>query len=84
MSMNGLQHVVCRAAIDPGFLKLLAHSARDALYGFDIADDEVAMIDALRPGSLEELGRGVEAWRRGDHGHSRSVVREPAIAIVAG
>ena len=66
MSTYGLQHVVCRGAIDPEFLRQLALSPMDALRGFDLAEDESAMVAALRPQTLDELARGVEAWRRGD------------------
>jgi hypothetical protein len=74
MSMNGLQHVVCRAVIDPDFLDMLARSPVDALYGFDIDRDEASMIEAIRPQSLQELARGVEAWRRGDVGRTQPSV----------
>ena len=66
MSMNGLQHLVCRGAIDREFLGLLVRSPEDAVRGFDLTDGEAAMVLALRPRSVEELARGVEAWRRGD------------------
>ena len=66
MSTYGLQHVVCRGAIDPDFLRQLARSPMDALRGFDLAEDESAMVAALRPQTLDELAQGVEAWRRGD------------------
>ncbi len=66
MSAQSLQHVVCRGAIDAEFLRLLARAPAEALAGFDLAEDESAMIVGLRPQSLEDLARGVEAWRRGD------------------
>jgi hypothetical protein len=81
--MNGLQHVVCRAAIDSDFLKLLAHSPIDALYGFDVAEDEASLIVNLRPQSLKELALGVEAWRRGDVGIFQPTVRAPAMMALA-
>ena len=66
MSAQTLQHIVCRGAIDAEFLHLLARAPAEALAGFDLADDESAMIVGLRPQSLEDLAQGVEAWRRGD------------------
>jgi len=66
MSAQTLQHVVCRGAIDAEFLRLLTRAPTEALAGFDLAEDESAMIVGLRPQSLEDLARGVEAWRRGD------------------
>jgi hypothetical protein len=84
MSMNGLQHVVCRAVIDSDFLNLLARSPVDALYGFDIDDDEALMIEAIRPQSLGELARGIEAWRRGTFSLNQPSVRESTVAMVAG
>jgi len=84
MTMNGLQHLVCRAAIDTDFLRLIARSPADALRGFDVADDEASMIEALRPQSLEELARGVEAWRRGDFAVGRSTVSGTALVALVG
>ena len=83
MSMNGLQHLVCRAAIDADFLRLLARSPVDALYGFELADDEASVVEALRPQSLEELARGVEAWRRGDLIIAQPSARESAKVALA-
>ncbi len=66
MSAQTLQHIVCRGAIDAEFLRLLGRAPAEALAGFDLADDESAMLLGLCPQSLEDLARGVEAWRRGD------------------
>jgi hypothetical protein len=83
MSMNGLQHVVCRAAIDSDFIKLLARSPIDALHGFDVDDDEVSMFESLRPQSLRELACAVEAWRRGDALVPQRPLPEPAVVVLA-
>lgn len=64
--MRGLQQIVCKSAIDPGFLRWLTQSPAEAMRGFDLGDDEVALVLALRPQSLDELAQGVEAWRRGE------------------
>ncbi len=73
MSTLALQHLVCRGAIDAEFLRTLTVAPTDALAGFDLAADESAMIVELRPQSLEELARGVEAWRRGDVAPARTL-----------
>jgi len=65
MSAQGLQHVVCRGAIDRSFFTELARSPIHALAGFDLNDDERALIIGLAPRDLAELTLGVEAWRRG-------------------
>ena len=84
MSMNGLQHLVCRAAIEADFLHLLARSPADALRGFEVSADEAAMIEVARPRSLEDLARAVEAWRRGDRIMALPRAREAAIPVAAG
>jgi len=84
MSMNGLQHLVCRAAIEADFLHLLARSPADALLGFEISADEAAMIEAARPRSLDDLARAVEAWRRGDLIFARPRVSDAAVPVGAG
>jgi hypothetical protein len=84
--MRGLQHLVCKSAIDPSFRDWLARSPVDAVRGFDLADDEVAMILALRPQTADDLAAGVEAWRRGEALPLRapSPVWQVAPAILAG
>jgi hypothetical protein len=64
--MRGLQQLVCKSAIDPGFLTWLSRSPADAMRGFDLGEEETALVLALRPQSLDELATGVEAWRRGE------------------
>jgi hypothetical protein len=86
MTMRGLQNVVCRGAIDAEYLRWLARSPAEALYGYDLADDEVAMIVALRPQSVDELAGSVEAWRRGDMLMARTQAHawETPVAALAG
>ncbi|MGH2588529.1 MAG: hypothetical protein ACRDJE_26705 [Dehalococcoidia bacterium] len=86
MTMRGLQNVVCRGAIDTEYFRWLARSPAEALYGYDLADDEVAMIVALGPQSLDELAGSVEAWRRGDVLPARMPARawEAPVAALAG
>jgi hypothetical protein len=64
--MRGLQQLVCKSAIDPAFLHWLTRSPADAMRGFDLGEEETALVLALRPQSLDELASGVEAWRRGE------------------
>jgi hypothetical protein len=64
--MRGLQQLVCKSAIDPSFLNWLTRSPADAMRGFDLEEEETALVLSLRPQSLDELARGVEAWRRGE------------------
>lgn len=75
MSTQGLQHVVCRSAIDRDFLQLFARAPSEALIGFDLDDDETAMVVALGARTLEDLAGGVEAWRRGDPDPERAPAR---------
>jgi hypothetical protein len=71
--MSALQQVVCRGAIDPSFMRLLAESPSEALLGFDLASEEAATIVDARPQSLFELAGVVEAWRRGEAAVARAV-----------
>jgi hypothetical protein len=64
--MRGLQQVVCKSAINPGFLRWLTQSPLDAMRGFELGEDEAAFVLTLRPQSLDELAQGVESWRRGE------------------
>jgi hypothetical protein len=64
--MRGLQQLVCKSAIDPGFLNWLTRSPADAMRGFELGEDETALVLTLRPRTLDELAQGVEAWRRGE------------------
>ena len=64
--MRGLQQIVCKSAIDPGFLRWLTQSPAEAMRGFDLGEDETTFVLTLRPRSLDELANGVEAWRRGE------------------
>jgi hypothetical protein len=70
--MRGLQQLVCKSAIDAEFLRWLSRSPADAMRGFDLAEEEMAMVLALRPQSLDDLASGVEAWRRGEPLPARS------------
>jgi hypothetical protein len=82
--MSALQQVVCRGAIDPSFMQLLADSPGEALMGFDLADEEAATIMDARPQSLFELARVVEAWRRGEAAVARAVRtawQRPSVAL---
>ncbi len=83
MSAQGLQHVVCRGAIDRDFLQLLARAPSAALIGFDLDADEAAMVMTLDARTLEDLARGVEAWRRGDPDPERAPVRRRSAAPMA-
>jgi hypothetical protein len=65
MSMQALQHVVCRGAIDREFMALLARSPREAVRGFGLTVAEEEMIVGLGARTLVDLADGVEAWRRG-------------------
>jgi len=86
MTMRGLQQLVCKSAIDSDFLGWLARSPSEAMRTFDLADEETALVLALRPQSLDELAAGVEAWRRGEElpMRSRPQVWRPADAALAG
>ncbi|MGD9890715.1 MAG: hypothetical protein AB7R89_19475 [Dehalococcoidia bacterium] len=64
--MRGLQQLVCKSAIDPSFLHWLIRSPADAVRGFDLSAAETELVLTLHPQSLDELVRGVEAWRRGE------------------
>ena len=64
--MRGLQQIVCKSAIDPSFLRWLTQSPAEAMRGFELGDDETALVLTLRPQSLDDLAQGVEAWRRGE------------------
>jgi hypothetical protein len=74
-TMRGLQQLVCKSAIDPGFLHWLTRSPADAMRGFDLGEEELALVLSLRPQSLDELASGVEAWRRGEPLPTRTAVR---------
>jgi hypothetical protein len=65
MSAQGLQHVVCRGAIDRSFLSELAALPERALAGFDLDNDERTLLIEMAPHNLTELARGIEAWRKG-------------------
>jgi hypothetical protein len=82
--MSALQQVVCRGAIDPSFMRLLVQSPREALTGFDLAEDEAATIVDARPQSLFELAGVVESWRRGEATVARTIRTDwqrPAVAL---
>jgi hypothetical protein len=80
MSAQGLQHVVCRGAIDRSFFSELATSPQFALAGFDLTAEERNLILALAPRDLIELAHGIEAWRKG----SLPVTSAPARELVHG
>jgi hypothetical protein len=84
--MRGLQQVVCKSAIDPGFLRWLSQSPAEAIRGFDLGDDEAALVLSLRPQSLDDLAQGVEAWRRGEPlpVATRATYRSSVLAGMAG
>lgn len=64
MSMEGLQEVLCRSAVDRAFLLLLASAPHKALAGFDLDGAERAVVAEPPVRSLEELAVRVEAWRK--------------------
>ena len=66
MSVQGLQHVVCRGALDPGFMALFARAPHEAIAGLDLSAAERELLIDLQARTLTDLAAGVEAWRRGE------------------
>jgi hypothetical protein len=53
MSLETVQMIIGRAAIDPEFRKLLIENAAQACKGYDLTEDELAALEALDGESLE-------------------------------
>lgn len=53
MSLEAVQMVIGRAATDPEFRELLIEDAAAACQGYDLAEDELAALEALDGESLE-------------------------------
>jgi hypothetical protein len=81
MSALGLQHVVCRSAVDRDFLTQLRHTPVDAMAGFDLDDAERSLLLSIQPRTLFELAEAVEGWRTGAIPRGRiAVLGAPLVA----
>jgi|GEM_PF-1688202 len=84
MSAQGLQHVVCRGAVDRDFITHLRQTPHDAMVGFDLDEGERSLLASLAPRSLYDLAGAVEAWRRGEVSQEHVAVFAPALVARAG
>ena len=64
--MQTLQLILCRGAVDHGFLGELLERPSEALRDYDLSPQEYAVIAESSARSLVELARAVEAFRRGE------------------
>ncbi len=71
MSMEPLQAVVCRGAVDAAFLLLLACAPMRALAGFGLSKAEQELLARPPARSLEDIALRVEAWRVGEVMHGQ-------------
>lgn len=78
MSMDTMQLILCRGAVDHGFLTALLDAPHEALQAYDLAPDEIAVLAGTPASSLRDLAAAVEAWRRGET--AAMPVRELALA----
>ena len=65
MSMQTMQTILCRAAVDRRFQAELLSNPDDIVQEYGLHESEAGML-AGPLGSLGELASVVEAWRRGD------------------
>jgi hypothetical protein len=77
MSMQTMQLILCRGAVDRGFLTALLETPYEALGEYDLSADELAVLASAPAVSLADLATAVEAWRRGD----TAPARVPALAL---
>lgn len=66
VSLERLQEILCRSAVDPAFLLLLGRAPHQALAGFELSEAERALLSWPPARSLEQLALRVEAWRYAD------------------
>lgn len=66
MSMQAMQLVLCRGAVDRAFLASLQERPHEALRDFDLSCDEIAVLTQDSPRSLMQMAAAVESWRRGE------------------
>lgn len=71
MSMQIIQQVLCRAAVDRAFQEALLDAPGTVLGQFDLDEAEFAMLVANPSHSLVDLAAAAEAWRRGEPVASR-------------
>lgn len=78
MSMQTMQTILCRGAVDRAFLASLLDTPHAALQEYDLSPDELALLADTPARSLTDLAATVETWRRG--GPFGASVRELALA----
>lgn len=66
MSMQAMQQILCRGAVDRGFLNSLLEAPYQALAEFELSTDERTVLAESPARSLVDLAQAVEVWRRGE------------------
>lgn len=62
LSHGNLERVIGTALIDREFRGSLLRSPADATSGFDLSEEELAVLSSANAASLEELASHVHAW----------------------
>ncbi len=66
MSVQTMQQILCRGAVDRAFLAALLAAPERALAEYELSAEERAVLLSGAPRSLVDLAAAVEAWRRGE------------------
>ena len=81
MSMQTMQSILCRGAVDQAFMAELLAAPRRALQEYDLDAAEIGLLTGAR--SLHELATRVEDWRTGRSVHTTVRERELALALAS-
>lgn len=79
MSMQTMQSILCRGAVDQSFMAELLAAPHRALQEYDLDAAEMGLLTGAR--SLHELATRVEDWRTGRLAYAP--VREQKLALAS-